>query len=128
MSKITYQEKKRRILNIPTYTAKIFFELKDELDKYKTEKELSIKGNEKNKEKIKGIFVEGIQKWYVDKGALSENKEWVIKDISKYRELNEKLNQFYDWCHRREYAQNKSLEEEYEQTAEILSVNSVMDF
>lgn len=126
MPRIEIQTRKKNIVKYPTYSAKDFFVLQKELSEYEVEKDLPLlKGGF---EKVKFVPVEGIQKWLIKQGALSNREEWIIKDISLYRELQDKLEQYASWCRRREYAQNKSLEKYADIAAETVVISDDIPF
>jgi len=122
MGRIDKPEYKKKESIYPVYIAKDFFQMERELEKYAIDKKLLKPGNKKGeRELVHFVPVQGIQSWYIEKGALSENKNWCIKDIALFRELQDKLYQYYSWCRRREYA-IKHQTEEYGQLAEQMQV------
>lgn len=120
MPRIGKPEYKKEAPDYPVYTAKDFFALEAELEKFAVDKELP--KADKSLEMVHFVPVEGVQKWLIEKGALSNRKEWTIKDISLYKELQDKLNQYDSWCRRREYAQNQSLQEYSNMATEAMAI------
>lgn len=106
MGKIQKKQEERIEKVYPTYSARDFFEIKAELEKYAIDKELV--GRDGIKKMYHFVPVEGVQKWYIEKGALSDRSEWTIKDIPLYKELQEKMEQYDKWCRRVEYAQKNN--------------------
>lgn len=103
------------------YTSKDFFDLDRELEKYKETKSLPIKKGSIEREDVIFVTTKGIQRWYIDHGALSDKEEWTICNIPLYKELQDKLEQYDNWQKRRTYAKKKELEglEELSQTMQI---------
>jgi len=127
MSRIDRPEYKKKETIYPVYTAKDFFQLERELEKYAIDKELPMVGNMKQKEMVHFVPVTGVQDWYIAQGALSANKNWCIKDIPLFKELQDKLNQYYSWCRKREYA-IKHQTEEYSELAQQMQVTEDIPF
>lgn len=95
----SYQDQKREELNMPVYTTEDFKQLETELDKYCIDKELTISGESRM---VRYVPKEGMVKWFNDNGAT--NEEFAIRDISKFKLLQDKLDQYYNWIRRKEFA------------------------
>lgn len=106
MSKIQKQQEEKVEISYPTYTAKDFFIIKDELEKYALDKEFKEKDG--SKKMYHFVPVEGLQKWYIEKGALADREDWAVKNIPLYKELQDKMDQYENWNRRREYAEKHS--------------------
>lgn len=104
MGRIDKPEYKKKESIYPVYIAKDFFALERELEKFAIDKELPISFNSKEREMVHFVPVTGVQQWYIQQGALSDRDNWTIKDIELFKELQDKLQQYYSWCRRREYA------------------------
>jgi len=92
------------------YTSKEFFDLERELEKYKETKLLPIGKGSKELEEVTFVTTKGLQKWYIDNGGLSNTEEWTVLDIYKFKELQDKMEQYDNWQKRRSYAIKKELE------------------
>lgn len=93
------KDERRKELNLPIYNGKDFHILEDELEKYTIERNLTIAGETRM---VKYVPKDGLTQWYADNGATTE--DFSIKDIPKFKLLQDKLNQYYDWLRRKEYA------------------------
>lgn len=107
---MTKQKEKSEPIVYQTYSSKEFFDLERELEKYKETKSLLINFESKEREDITFVTTKGLQKWYIDNGALSDKDDWTIYNIPKYKELQNKLEQYENWQRRRSFAQSKGLE------------------
>ena len=124
MGKIYEREKEKYVINYPVYTARDFFIIKDELDKYAIDKEFLIKGEKKI---IHFVPTEGLQKWFIEKGVLSNRKEWSVQNIPLFRELRDKIDQYYNWERRRDYAIKTQGSKEYESLVDQMDLNLSID-
>ena len=122
MGRIDKPEYKKETPRYPVYVAKDFFALESELAKFAIDKELPIVGNINKKEMVHFVPVQGVQQWYIEKGALHSRIDWCNKDIPLYLELQNKLEQYYSWCRRREYAQKHSLEDYSKMATETIAI------
>lgn len=122
MGRIDKPEYKKKESIYPVYQAKDFFQMEAELEKFAIDKELPKMGTKTGeKEIVHFVPVQGVQQWYISKGALSDRENWCIKNIDLFKELQDKLYQYYSWCRRREYA-IKHQTEGYGQLAEQMQV------
>jgi hypothetical protein len=119
MPKINKKEERIEKPNKPIYTAKDFFAMEAELEKFAIDKAQMIKGELKMAHYVP---VEGIQRWYINNGGLSDHEEWIVLNILKFRELQEKMEQYNNWIRRKEFAV-KMKNIEYQQEVEKLEVN-----
>ena len=119
MPRINKAEERREKLNIPTYTAKDFFAMEAELEKFAIDKAQMIKGE---LTMVHYVPVEGIQRWYINNSGLSDHEEWTVLNILKFRELQEKMEQYNNWIRRKEFAV-KMKNIEYQQEVEKLEAN-----
>ena len=109
MSKFNKKDKEvKEVIEYPIYTARDFFIIKEELEKYAIDKEFTERDG--SKKIYHFVPVEGLEKWYIEKGALSSLGGWTIKDIPLFKELQNKIEQYDKWSRRREYAQKNSLD------------------
>lgn len=92
------------------YTSKDFFDLERELEKYKETKSLPIKKGSDEREDVTFVTTKGLQKWYIDNGGLSDTEEWTVCNIYRFKELQDKMEQYENWQKRRAYAIKKELE------------------
>lgn len=104
------EQQEKVIIEKLEYTSKEFFDLERELEKYKEIKSLLVKNGSIEKEDVTFVTTKGIQGWYIYNGGLSDVEEWIIKDIYKFKELQDKMEQYDNWQKRRAYAINKELE------------------
>jgi hypothetical protein len=114
-------EERRESLNIKIYSNKELYDLGEELKKYIINKEFLIKGE---KVSITFVPVSGVDQWYKDKGAASNTIDFRISNIFLYKELREKLEQYYAWERKKEYAIKMSIND-YSDLAEEI-VNTVV--
>lgn len=112
------KEEKTEINKI-IYTSREFFDLERELEKYAIDKEQDIKGV---MTMVHYVPVEGLKQWYIDNGGLSDYEEWTVLDISRFKELQDKMEQFNSWQNRREYAKKKELED-YDKMIDHFDIN-----
>jgi hypothetical protein len=124
MGKIYEREKEKYVTNYPVYTARDFFRIKEELNKFAIDKEFIIKGEKKM---IHFVSASGLQKWYIEKGALSDKEEWTVKNIPLFRELQDKIDQYNNWERRRDYAIKNSDEGGYQGLVEGMDLNLSID-
>lgn len=101
------------------YSSKDFFDLERELEKYAIDKEQKIKGV---MTMVHYVPVKGIQQWYIDNGALSNIDQWTVCNIFLFKELQEKMDQFNNWCRRREFAIKQELDG-YEELSKSIKIN-----
>jgi hypothetical protein len=125
MPRIGKPEYKKEAPDYPVYTAKDFFALEAELEKFAVDKELLKYRITNEKEIVHFVPSEGVQKWYISKGALANQEEWCIKDIPLYKELSNKLEQYYSWGRRREYAIKHQLEDYGDLTQQVQIVDDI---
>jgi len=114
-------EYKKPIIEKIEYSSKEFFDLERELEKYKETKSLPIKKGSLEREDVTFVTTKGLQRWYIDNGGLADREEWTVCNIEKYKELQDKMEQYNNWQRRRDYAQKKELEglEELSKTMQI---------
>ena len=117
MSKQT--EPKNEEVESIIYESRDFFAIEAELEKFAIDKEQTIKGV---KQMVHFVPVEGIQKWYIMQGGLADREEWAVRDISLFKELQNKMEQYDKWQRRRSYAQRMNQQEVVE-LANTLQVN-----
>lgn len=127
MGKIEYkQDKKKDVFEGKQYSARDFFLMEQEFKKYEIEKEFTLKGITKT---ISYVSQERFIQWLVDKKvAVLDSRSgcgYNITDLEKYRELRNKLDQYYGWQDRRTYAIKMS-EKDYEGIAQEIG-NEVED-
>jgi hypothetical protein len=103
MGRIQKKEEEKITIEYPVYTARDFFIMKDELEKYAIDKELKKKDGTFGM--VHFVPVVGVQKWYIEKGALADREDWAVKNIPLFKELQDKMEQYDRWCRRVEYAQ-----------------------
>jgi len=120
MGRIDKPEYKKKESIYPVYTAKDFFALEAELEKFAVDKELPFFDSDKREIKH-FVSTEGIQQWLIEKGALSNKKEWCVKNILLFKELEDKLQQYSFWCRKREYA-IKHQNEDYDHLADQIEI------
>jgi hypothetical protein len=102
------QQEEEVTVTYPTYTAKDFFEIKAELEKYAIDKEFEEKDG--SKKMVHFVPASGLRDWYILKGGLAPREEWTVRDIPLFKELQDKISQYENWCRRREYAQTHAPE------------------
>lgn len=112
-------EYKKPVVEKPVYTSKDFFDMERELDKFAIDKEFKKKDG--TMQMIHYVPTDGLKQWYIEKGGLSNREAWTVLDIPKFQELQEKMDQYNNWCRRREFAQKKDLEG-YEELAESMHI------
>jgi predicted secreted acid phosphatase len=117
---MTKQKEKPEPKVYPTYIAKDFFQMEAELEKFAIDKEMKKKNG--TMEMVHFVPTKGVQQWYIDNGALSNREDWTVRDIPKFQELQEKMDQYNTWQRRREFAQKKELEglEELSKSMQII--------
>lgn len=78
------------------YNSSDFIALKMELEKYA----------------VGGIVsTSGPKQWYIDNGGISDRyDDWTVSNPKKMEELQNKMKQYENWCHKVEYAKKKELE------------------
>ena len=126
MPRIELTKRKENAVEYPTYSAKDFFALQTELEEYAIDKELP--KLDRTMEMVHFVPVSGIQKWLIKQGALANREDWTVKDIPLYKELQNKLEQYTNWCRRREYAQNQSLQEYSDMATETIVIADDIPF
>lgn len=124
MGKIYEREKEKYVPDYPVYTARDFFIIKEELNKFAIDKEFNIKGEKKI---IRFVPTEGLQKWFIEKGALSDTKEWTVKNVPLFKELRDKIDQYDNWERRRDYAIKNNDDGRYQEVAEEMDLNLSVD-
>lgn len=124
MGKIYEREKEKYVSDYPVYTARDFFIIKEELNKFAIDKEFNIKGEKKI---IRFVPAEGLQKWFIEKGGLSDTKEWKVKNVPLFKELRDKIDQYDNWERRRDYAIKNSDDGRYQEVAEEMDLNLSVD-
>lgn len=115
----SFKDQKREELNMPIWTPKELKEFDAELDPYMIEKELTLRGETRM---VRYIPKEGWEKFYFDKGICS--KDFAIKDILKFRLMQDKIEQYHDWIRRKDFA-IKMNEQNYESMVEEMGGNDI---
>lgn len=124
MPKIQERQKEKQVSIFPVYTAREFFPFEAELEEYKIDIP-TYPGNDG-----KSYFgIEGQWKYFFDNGALSKQRymdTWCVSNIEKYKELQDKINQFNFWSRKKEYA-IKMQGEGYETLVDQVDLNLPFD-
>src|SRR3990167_3730563 len=85
----------RKVITFPELSKQQLHELDRELEPYMIEKERGGKIEHY-------VTTEGYEKFYFDKGAVT--KDFSVKDIMRFREVQNQLEQYHHWLGRKEYA------------------------
>jgi hypothetical protein len=124
MPRIQDREKEKQTSIFPVYTAKEFFPLEAELESYKIDIP-TYPGNNG----VAYMGNEGLWKYYFDNGALSKRRYmngWTVSDIDKFKEVQNKLDQFNNWLRRKEYA-IKMQGKDYDTLVDQIDLNLPVD-
>ena len=113
------QKEKPEPIVYQEYTSKDFFDLDREFEKYKETVSLPVKFGSEEREDCTFVTTKGLQRWYIDNGALSNKEEWTICNIPKYKELQNKLEQYDNWQRKKEYAIKMDLKEKEKMVEQI---------
>ena len=117
------QEKQKQIVEqFQQLTKQELHALDNELEKYSVTKPLELHGKSKD---VTYLDNKGMIRWFYDNGAT--NEKFFIKDIPKFRYLQNKLEQYSTWIRKKEFAIRMN-DENYRQIVEEQLGTQYTDF